>query len=151
MTASVDSRDVLLYVRSDDVIRRVLPRDAQDEGIRAFHEHGYATVYAQPWGGHSGFYGPTAFDSGRFGGKPVVDKELSEAEVDAVRLVQKVANEKGRTLHIVDVGKESAPRRFIEEHLHHLRHFPVLLRPDGRRLEDIQDFTQENLEKFLSD
>jgi len=146
-----DDRDVLMYVRSETVIRRILPPDAQDEGIRAFHEHGFITYYAQPWGGHGGLFGPTVFDSGRFGNKPVLAKGLSDEEEDAVRLVWKVAHEKGKTIHIVDVGKKSALRRLIEEHLHHLRRFPVLVRPDGRRLEDVQNFSEESLERFLSD
>jgi hypothetical protein len=146
-------RDVLMYVKSETVIRRVLPPNAQDEGIRAFQEYGHLTYYAPigQTGGHSGFVGSTVFDSGRFGNKPILDKELTEEEADAVQLVWKVAHEKGRTIHIVDVGKESALRRLIEEHRHHLHRFPVLIRPDGRRLEDVHNFSEESLERFLAD
>jgi hypothetical protein len=152
MATQVEPSDVILYVKSEKVIRSVLPPGAQDEAIRAFHAFGSVTCAPQSYyGGHGGFIGSTAFDSGRFGNKPILTEELPEEEEAALRLVWKVAYEKRRTLHIVDAGKESALRRLIEEHLHHLDHFPVLLRPDGRRLEDVKDFTEEQLDRFLAD
>ncbi len=54
------------------------------------------------------------------------------------------------TLHLVDVGKESGPRKYIEEHLHHQRGFPVLLRSDGQRLEGLAELTPDKVASFLS-
>jgi hypothetical protein len=146
-----DDRDVLMYVKSENIIRLVLPPNAQDAGIQAFREHGFLTHQPIFYSGHSGFVGSSVFDSGSFANKPVMDKELSEREAGAVRLVLKVVRERSKTIHIVDVGKESALRRLIVDHLHHLRNVPVLVRPDGRRLEGVQNFSEERLERFLSD
>lgn len=150
-TQHVDQKDVLMFVNSLRIVR-TLPLDAQDEAIRSLRDGGHYPFWAGTFGyaGHGGS-GSTVFDSGRFGGKPVIEKELSPEEEEAIRLVLRLVREKGKTLHLVDVGKESALRRAFEEHLHHLRRFPVLVRPDGRRLEGIKEFTPENLEKFLAD
>ncbi|MGA9839357.1 MAG: hypothetical protein WBF81_02970 [Thermoplasmata archaeon] len=149
MTA-LDHRDVLMYVRSEETIRLVLPPDAQNEVIQGMRSQGYHTVTFSSGLGSGRVMG-TSFNSGYYGNKPVREKELSEAEVEAIGVAWTAIREKGKTLHIVDVGRESALRRVIEEHLHHLEHFPVLVRPDGRRLEGVQNFTLRNLETFLSD
>lgn len=144
----VTDRDVLMYVKSEEVIRWVLPPDAQDEGLRAFRAGGYYTCWLQPgYGGHSA---GSFFEAGHFENKPVRDKQLPEGESDAIDRACAAIYAHGKSLHIVDVGKESALRRVIEEHLHHLHSFPVLVRLDGRRLEGIESFTQESLEEFLS-
>jgi hypothetical protein len=145
----LDPRDVLMYVKSEDVIRKVLPPDAHDEAIRGFRAQAFYCVppVAANYGGHIG----PAHDVGYFGNKPVIDKEIPEAEEEAVQRAMKAVYDQGKKLYIVDVGKESALRRVIEEHLHSLRDFPVLVRPDGRRLEGVRNFSPENLGRFLSD
>lgn len=149
MSPTVVPRDVLIYVKSDRIISKVLPADAQGEGHRIFHENGYLTCLPAPsFSGHGGFVGDTFFDSGRFGGRPLYAQELPDEERDALRRARQVAGERGLTLHVVDVGKESPLRRVVEEHL---RDFPVLFRLGGRRLEGVSNFTAERLEEFLSD
>jgi hypothetical protein len=146
----LDHRDVLLYIKSEDIVVRVLPPDAADEAIRSLRANGHYSL--PPGQGYSGHWGTGSFfDAGRFGNKPVRAKELPEGEEDAIRRVWAAVQEKGKRLHIVDVGKESALRRVIGEHLHHLQNFPVLVRLDGRRLEGVENFTEAGLEKFLSD
>ncbi|MFZ1023558.1 MAG: hypothetical protein WAN87_05435 [Thermoplasmata archaeon] len=147
---TLGSGDVLIYVKSEDMIRWVLPPDAQDEGLRGFRDSGYYTcpVAGGKWGAHSAGLDHNA---GYFGNRPVRDKELPEEEAAAIDRAWVALRAKGKTIHIVDVGKESALRRVIEEHRHHLRSFPALVRPDGRRLEGTPNFTKENLDKFLSD
>lgn len=88
---------------------------------------------------------------GYFGNKPIQERGIPEAEQESIQRVISLANDQRRPFHIVDVGKESVLRRVIEEHLHHLHRFPVLVRPDGRRLEGTENFTSENLAEFLSD
>jgi len=144
---ALDPRDVLLYVKSEDIIRMVLPPDAQDEVLRAYRARGYCTPPMASLRGLPIAPGPGA---GYFGNKPVRDKEIPEGEQEAIQRVLSMVHQKGRSLHIVDVGKESALRRVISEHLHHLRIFPLLVRPDGRRLEGTDSFSVENLERFLS-
>lgn len=151
MSDQLDHRDVLLYVNSERIVR-ALPPDTQDAVISSLRGKGQYTFTAiYGWAGHGAISGSTLFDSGRFGGKPIRAHALSEEENAAIQLVLRMIEEKRKTLHIVDVGKESPLRRVIQEHLHHLRRFPVLVRPDGRRLEGIEEFTPENLKKFLSD
>jgi len=146
---AVDRRDVLMFVKSEDIIRRVLPPDAHDEALRGFHSQAYLSI-PPPAALRGGHIGP-GWEAGYFGNKPVRDKEIPELEEEAIHRTVMAVHGRGKTLHIVDVGKESPLRRVIAEHLHQLHSFPVLVRPDGRRLEGVQNFSQENLEKFLSD
>jgi hypothetical protein len=141
-------RDVLMYVRSEDTIRMVLAPDAQDEVLRAYRAKGYCLPPMASLRGLS--IGP-GHEAGYFGGKPIRDKEIPEAEEQAIQRASLAVHRRGKTLYIVDVGKESALRRVIQEHLHHLHAFPVLVRTDGRRLEGSGNFSDENLERFLSD
>lgn len=138
-----------MFVRSEDIIRRVLPPDAHDEALRAFHSQAFFCV-PPPAALRGGHIGP-GWEAGYFGNKPVRDKEIPEVEEDAIQLAVRAVHGQGRNLYIVDVGKESALRRVISEHLNHLHRFPVLVRPDGRRLEGADNFSRQNLEKFLSD
>lgn len=151
MPVSVDRRDVLLYLNSYRILR-TLPPDAHDAAIRGMQQSGtYKFSPFLSWAGTGPISARPMLDPGRYGNKPVSGTELTADEEAAVQLVWKLVGEKGKSVHIVDVGKESALRRFIQEHLHHLRRFPVLVRPDGRRLEGIEEFTPEKLENFLSD
>jgi hypothetical protein len=146
--STVNERDVLLYVKSEDVIRMVLPPDAQDEALRAYRAHGYCTA---PLGSLRGLPIAPGPGAGYFGNKPIRDKEIPEGEQEVIQRVLAAAHHQGRDLHIVDVGKESALRRLIEEHLHKIRKYPVLVRPDGRRLEGIESVREEELQRFLSE
>jgi hypothetical protein len=145
--------DVLIFVKSSRVVSLVTPPDAQNEVMAALESHGYCTfgVGAGSWGGHATGGGSAFFDGGHFGNKPVFEEELPEDQANAIRLVYRKVQAAGRTLHLVDVGRESAARRLIQEHLKHLQHFPVLIRPDGRRLEGPQSFTEAALDAFLKD
>ena len=147
--SDLDHRDVLMYVKSEDIIRRVLPPDAHDDALRAYHSDAFYSL--PPMASLRGLHIGPGWEHGYFGNKPVRDKEIPELEADAIERAVRTVHGRGRTLHIVDVGRESGLRRIISEHLHHLDSFPVLVRPDGRRLEGVQSFTEENLERFLSD
>jgi hypothetical protein len=144
----VGHRDVLMFINSWKIVR-TLPPDAQNEAIGALRDHGCFTYLASAMSGHTG--AGTAFESGRFGAKPILRAELSDDERATIGLVYRLVHERGMTLHIVDVGRESALRKYITEHLHHLHDFPVLVRPDGRRLEGLDAFTSESLASFLAD
>lgn len=146
----IDRRDLLLYIRSEDALRWVLPPDAQDPVLKAVREGGCGTFAAGTYTGHAGA-SETTFASGRYGGKPIHGKMIPQEEEEAIRRVGSMVLEQRRTIHVVDVGRETALRRLIAEHLHHIQRFPVLCRSDGRRLEGPQEFTPENLEKIFSD
>ena len=151
MVELVHSRDVLLYIKSEEVIRLVLPSDAHDAALAALRDGGYYTYYGLAAHSASSGLSETAFKAGHFENRPVMGQEIPESEDEAIRRAGMAVVAHGRRMHVVDVGKESAPRRIIEEHLHHLKRFPVLCRPDGRRLEGADQFTQENLEQILRD
>jgi hypothetical protein len=141
-------QDVLMYIKSEETIRLVLPPDCHDEALRGLRSQGFYSVAPGP---SYAFHVGTSSDVGNFGNKPILDKEIPEAETEALRRTWAAVYAKHKTLHVVDVGKESALRRVIEEHRHRLQEFPVLVRPDGRRLEGTKNFSDENLAKFLSD
>jgi hypothetical protein len=153
MPNTVAREDVLMFIKSTRVIEYLTPPDARDAAIAGLTRDGHYTFSAAAgsYSIHGGIFGSTVFDSGRYGNKPILDKELPEEEVEATRAVFQAARAKGRTVHVVDVGRESALREYISEHLHHLKAFPVLMRPDGRRLEGCANCTPEKLEKFLAD
>jgi hypothetical protein len=153
MPTKVAHEDVLMFIRSTRVIEYVTPPNARDAAIAGLTESGHYTFTpaAGSYAIHGGIFGGTVFDSGRYGNKPILDKELPQDEIDATRAVFRAAHAKHRTVHVVDVGRESALREYISEHLHHLKSFPVLMRPDGRRLEGCANCTPEKLEKFLAD
>jgi hypothetical protein len=151
-TPRLDRKDVVMFINSLKIVR-TLPPDSQDRAIGSLRQGGYYVFWAGTYGyaGHGGATASALWDSGRYGGKPIVEHELTPEEEDAVRLALRLVHEKGKNLHLVDVGKESAFRRLVEEHLHHLRRFPSLIRHDGRRLEGVEEFTPEKLESFLAD
>jgi hypothetical protein len=150
MTDLVHPQDVLLYIKSEDVIRLVLPPDAHDEALGALRTGGYYTFQGAPYSSQAGV-SATTFPASQYGNQAITEKTIPESEDDAIRRAGRAVLAHGRRMHVVDVGKESAPRRIISEHLHHLKKFPVLCRPDGRRLEGADEFTDENLEKILRD
>jgi len=142
-----------MFIKSTRVIEYVTPPGARDEAILGLQQQGQYTFFAGPaaYSIHGGISGSTTFDSGRYGNKPIFDEELPAEEIEATRNVFEAAHAKHRTVHVVDVARESPLREYISEHLHHLKSFPVLMRPDGRRLEGCANCTPEKLEKFLED
>jgi hypothetical protein len=146
--ASAPRWDLLLYVKSVRVIHDVLPAESRDAVYREVSSAGWAEI-PPPMGG--GFAAPISSSGGRLGREPEIETEIPEDEEAAIRVVWEVAHAKGRRLHLVDVGKESALRRVLEERVRHLREFPVLVRRDHARLEGPGAFTKQNLERFLSE
>ncbi len=151
MSATIDHRDLILYIRSVDVVHAALPSGDANSAILAFQGSGYYTCpgghYTSPMGAAG-----TVTPMMRSAAAPVAqEKELPEAEAEALRLAWHTARRTGRTLHIVDIGRETSFHRYLTVHARHLREFPVLCRTDGRRLEGLRDFTEENLSQFLID
>jgi hypothetical protein len=144
----LSDQDVLIFIKSEVVMRWVLPSDALDEASRNFRAQGFFT--ALPALNYGGLFAGLS-DAGYSRNEPVKDKELPEAEDEIVRRACVAIYSKGKKLDFVDVGKETAFRRVIEEHLQRLRSFPVLVRSDDRRLKVTENFARENLERFLSD
>lgn len=146
--------DLFLYVDSEHIVR-VLAPEFRDPAILSLRQQGYYTFFAgtaAPGGIalHGGYNASTLLDSGSFGGKPIVEHELTEGEKETVRTIFRLARERGMTLHLVEVGKESWLRKLTEVHLHHLRKFPVWVRSDGQRLEGVPKLSVQQIESFLS-
>jgi hypothetical protein len=150
MSSEVRPADVIMYVNSHQVVG-TMPPDARDAVIDGLQQHGYYTFFASGVVGHGGAAGSTVYSGGHFENRPIEGSSLSEDDEKAIDLVWKLVRQHEKTVHIVDVGRETGFHRYIEEHRHHLKQFPVLVRPDGRRLEGIGQFTDENLEVFLRD
>jgi hypothetical protein len=62
----------------------------------------------------------------------------------------KIADGLGYQLHVVDIGQHSRFHAIIEKHLHDLKEFPVLVRPNGDRLEGPAAFSEDGLRAFLA-
>jgi hypothetical protein len=150
MADSAHSTDVLLYVNSHHILR-TLPPDAENAAIEGLSQAGTYTFVGVAGAARLGAGGPALVGGNRTAARPIEGHELTADEQAAVDLVWKMIHECGKTLHIVDVGKQSGLLRYLEDHRHHLREFPVLLRPDGRRLEGCTQFTAEKLRAFLTD
>lgn len=144
----VQRSDVLMFVKSESHIVAVLPPDYQNEAIASTRSTGGYTF--PPITGHASGGGQAAWGES-LGGRPIHQTELPADEEMALDRVARALAAKAGRLHVVDVGKQSSLRRYIEDRLHHLTNFPVLVRPDGRRLEGCSSFTDSNLAKFLAD
>lgn len=79
-------RDVVLYVNSETVVR-TLPEDARDAAISGLRNHGEYTFTMQPgWSGHAGA-SETSSPTASYAHKPIVSRELSESQQEALNLV----------------------------------------------------------------
>lgn len=73
---------------------------------------------------------------------------LPEDQQDAVDMVEEIASSHGFEVEVVDVTKEDAFRRDIQEHAKHIHSFPTVITDDGRRIEG--DITKEQVEALLT-
>jgi hypothetical protein len=71
---------------------------------------------------------------------------------DRIRVMTtwKIADGLGDQPPVVDIGQHSRSHAIIEEHLHDLKEFPVLVRPNGDRLEGPAAFSEDGLRAFLA-
>ena len=88
------------------------------------------------------------------GGEQAVEESESTVVPNEERMrvmrTWKIADGLGYQLHVVDIGQHSRFHAIIEEHLHDLKEFPVLVRPNGDRLEGPASFTEDKLTAFLA-
>lgn len=73
---------------------------------------------------------------------------LPEDQQETVDLVQEIASSHGFEVEVVDVTKENAFRRGIQDHAKHIRSFPTVITDDGRRIEG--DITKQQVEALLT-
>jgi hypothetical protein len=70
---------------------------------------------------------------------------LSDDQARAVALTEELANQRGYLIEVKDIAKAGRLERIVTEHLRHVTAFPVLIAPDGRRLEGSANFTEERV------
>ena len=73
---------------------------------------------------------------------------LSSPEAQCLALVLDLARRHHRSVYVVDVNHQERPASEIESDLGEPP-FPVLLRPDGARLEGTDSFTPRTVRRFL--
>ncbi len=150
MSETVDPRDLILYVRSVEVVHTVLARGGAGRMEGTLQGSGYYSFFVSPSYGHLAS-GTVTRGMPDYAVPLDEEKSLPDAEAEAVRVAWRWARKHGRNLHVVDVGRETSFHRYLTVHVHHLRAFPVLCRTDGRRLEGLPEFTEENLTRLLTD
>ena len=75
---------------------------------------------------------------------------LSRPEAQCLALVLDLARKLHRSVYVVDVNHQERPASEIESDLGDPP-FPVLLRPDGARLEGTDSFSPRSVRRFLRD
>ncbi len=74
---------------------------------------------------------------------------LSDDQARCVALVEETARDRGYRVRVVDTEKVGTIERLIAEHLRGVQHFPVLISPQGPRLEGVGAFTDEALAALM--
>jgi hypothetical protein len=70
---------------------------------------------------------------------------LSDDQARAVALVEELAAQRGYTVEVKDVARVGRLERMMTEVLRRASNFPVLVSPDGVRIEGAEHFTEERL------
>jgi DNA-binding Lrp family transcriptional regulator len=127
-----ESRELTLYVQSK-------------KAVTTF----YRAPVSPPPGTPSGVAGggaPSAPD-GTSVGEPVFF--LSDDQSRCVALVEEIAAKRGYHVRVVDIEKVGRIERIITEHLRGVQKFPVLISPLGRRLEGVEQCTEDELAAIM--
>jgi DNA-binding Lrp family transcriptional regulator len=74
---------------------------------------------------------------------------LSDDQARAVALAEEVAQARGYTIKVVDVGKAGIVERIVVERLRGVQKFPVLVGPGKRRLEGPEAFNVDDLAELM--
>lgn len=74
---------------------------------------------------------------------------LSDDQARCVAIVEEFAQRRGYELKVVDVERTGRLERLLSEHLRGVQNFPVLIGPNGQRLEGIEAFNDERLAAIM--
>jgi len=74
---------------------------------------------------------------------------LSDDQSRALALTEELAARRNYKLRVVDVEKAGRLERLVTEHLRGVQLFPVLVAPDGQRIEGAEQFTEENVAALM--
>lgn len=70
-------------------------------------------------------------------------------QVMCVELVAEAIRASGRTVKLVDVNRPGDDRGLVQQYVSPGDILPILLRPDGARLEGVESFTPSELRRFV--
>lgn len=76
-------------------------------------------------------------------------REMPDLEHDCIVRAWRLGQDNGYAVRLVDVAQGSEFREWILRRKHDLKEFPVLLLPDGRRLNGPAEFTEERISSIL--
>jgi hypothetical protein len=128
-----ESRELVLYVQSKKAVTTFYrPPPSASRGTVT----GAGTTAA-----------PAAGEEPQSVGEPVFF--LSDDQARCLALVEEIAAKRGYHVRVVDVEKVGRLERLITEHLRGVQKFPVLISPLGRRLEGVEQFTEEELAAIM--
>lgn len=68
---------------------------------------------------------------------------LSDDQSRSAALVEELAVRRGYGVKVVDIAKAGRLERLVTEHLRGVQNFPVLISPNGHRLEGVAQFSEE--------
>jgi hypothetical protein len=124
-------RELTLYVQSKKVLtnfyRPPVSRTGSDAMVSTVDTHAASSSQDE---------GPGHADEAFF---------LSDDQARCLALTEELAKKRGYTVRVVDVAKVGRLERLVTEHLRGVSNFPVLIGPNGQRLEGVAAFTEEHL------
>lgn len=83
--------------------------------------------------------------------RPPPNWELPPGQIHCVNAVLETAERLSRKVTLIDVDRAGAPQELIDRWVGPNDVFPILVRPDGARLEGEENFDSPIIRRFLSD
>jgi hypothetical protein len=74
---------------------------------------------------------------------------LPPEEIQCVKMVLLIAQKRGRSVTVVDVNRDEGHQVLIARWVGADDVLPLLVRPDGTRLEGLEDFTPSQVRRFI--
>ncbi|HTT26078.1 MAG TPA: Lrp/AsnC ligand binding domain-containing protein [Thermoplasmata archaeon] len=74
---------------------------------------------------------------------------LSDDQARCLAVTEEIAKRRSYTVRVIDVAKVGRLERLVTEHLRGVTKFPVLIGPNGQRLEGTDGFTEEALYEMM--
>ncbi|MCI4368560.1 MAG: Lrp/AsnC family transcriptional regulator [Solirubrobacterales bacterium] len=129
-------RELTLYVQSKKV-------------VTSFYRPSQSRMTAGTGGPVAAPSGVAQFEAGRSGDEGAGSGEehffLSDDQARALAMAEELAGKRGFKIDVVDVAKAGRIERLVAERLRGVQNFPVMIDPTGRRLEGVDQFTEEHL------
>jgi hypothetical protein len=142
--AAVGVPDLVLFVAGEPDSRIDPGRDVQTTLPGRFAG---MFIPSQWWiGGRSKYSAPEVIEPASADGLPW---HLPRQEVMCVNMVLEVARRNGRNVTVVDVNRAAEYQPLVDRWVTPADVLPLLVRPDGARLEGLENFVPQTLRRFL--